>query len=99
MKRVIIAGATGRLGRAAARALQKSGHEVITTGRKPAAGNRLRVEGFHYQRCDLAGDRAVLRHLAEGCEAVVHCAALSSPWGRRRDFVTGNVEATREVLA
>ncbi|TZF80311.1 NAD-dependent epimerase/dehydratase family protein, partial [Cognatilysobacter lacus] len=32
-----------------------------------------------------------------GAAAVVHAAALSSPWGRRRDFVRANVDATENV--
>ena len=98
MKRVLITGATGFLGGAAARELRESGWEVIATGRNAAAGERLRKEAFRYERCDLPGDRVVLQRLAADCEAIVHCAALSSPWGRRSDFVLSNVEATREVL-
>jgi 2-alkyl-3-oxoalkanoate reductase len=99
MKRVLITGATGFLGGAAARALLDSGWEVIATGRNAAAGERLRHEGCQFHHCELPNDSAILRRLATGCEAIVHCAALSSPWGARADFVRSNVEATREVLA
>ncbi|MCB6146031.1 hypothetical protein LHK12_16155, partial [Providencia rettgeri] len=33
-----------------------------------------------------------------GCDAIWHCAALSSPWGKRQDFETTNVHAT-QILA
>jgi nucleoside-diphosphate-sugar epimerase len=32
------------------------------------------------------------------CDVVVHAAARSSPWGRRRDFLRQNVQATRHVI-
>jgi len=99
MKRVLITGATGFLGGATAHELKRSGYEVITTGRNPEAGEQLRSGGFRFERCALPGGKSVLKGLAEGCAAIVHCAALSAPWGRRADFVASNVEATREVLA
>lgn len=98
MKRILITGATGFLGGATARELKRSGYEVVATGRKTKVGEQLRSEGFHFERCDLASEKETLRRLADGCEAIVHCAALSSPWGRRADFQASNVAATRSVL-
>ena len=98
MKRVLITGATGFLGGAAARDLREAGWEVITTGRNTMIGEALQREGFAFTRCHLAEDPAGLRRLAEGCEAVVHCAALSSPWGSLRNFRACNVLATANVL-
>ncbi len=98
MKRVLITGATGFLGGAAARELREAGWEVITTGRNTTAGESLRCDGFAFTPCDLAEDMAALRRLVGACEAVVHCAALSSPWGSLRDFQASNITATRNVL-
>jgi len=99
MKRALITGATGFLGGAVAREMRKAGWEPITTGRNPVAGEALRRDGFAFTCCDLAEEPGLLCRLAEGCEAVVHCAALSSPWGAMRDFQACNVTATRQVLA
>ena len=98
MKRVLITGATGFLGGAAARELRRAGYEVVTTGRNAKAGEQLRSEGFVFERCDLTSDKTALLRLADGCETIVHCAALSSPWGSLSDFRACNVEATRSVL-
>lgn len=98
MKRVLITGATGFLGGAAAREMRRSGWEVIATGRNVEAGETLRRDGFTFEPCNLATDTDTLRHLVTGCEAVVHCAALSSPWGAPRDFQACNVLATQQVL-
>ena len=36
--------------------------------------------------------------LPPGVDYVVHCAALSSPWGRYNDFYSANVEVTKNIL-
>jgi nucleoside-diphosphate-sugar epimerase len=46
---------------------------------------------------DLVND--VLFPLVEGCDAIVHCAALSSPWGPAAAFDAANVLATERLLA
>ncbi len=96
--RVLVTGATGFLGGHAARLLKARGHEVVGTGRNAAAGARLEADGIPFVRGSL-GDADALAHATADCEAVLHSAALSSPWGRRRDFWRANVEGTRYVLA
>jgi nucleoside-diphosphate-sugar epimerase len=34
----------------------------------------------------------------QGCAAIVHCAALSSPWGTPQAFARANLDSTNEVL-
>lgn len=46
-----------------------------------------------------AGASQALNAAMGGVQAVVHSAALSSPWGTRQAFEQANVEGTREVLA
>ena len=36
---------------------------------------------------------------ADGCDAIVHCAALSAPWGTAADFEDANVNGTANVIA
>ncbi len=97
-KRVLITGATGFLGGAAARSLRHAGWDVCTTGRNVRAGEALALEGFRFEPLDLAGCGSKLHLLARNCDAIVHCAALSSPWGPKRAFDEANVRATRNVL-
>jgi nucleoside-diphosphate-sugar epimerase len=94
--KILLTGATGGLGRNAARHLREAGHRVVCTGRDRRILSNLAVEGFEAQAADLASDR--LESVLEGCEAVVHAAARSSVWGPDPEFVRDNVLATRRLL-
>ena len=77
------------------RALVSRGIEVRAQGRASA---RLRFDGAVQPVCADLADLAALTAAARGCDAVVHCAALSAPWGRPVDFEAANVTGTRHVL-
>ncbi len=96
MARVLVTGASGFIGRHVVMQLSRDGYAVRATGRD---AGRLAVLGRYAQtvRADLATDP--LDALVDGCTAVVHCAALSSPWGRAEAFALANVEATARLLA
>ncbi len=96
---VLVTGATGFLGGAVARHLQAQGWKVLTTGRNAAAGAVLKQAGIEFTACDLAHDAVTLGKLIMSSTHVVHCAALSSPWGKLSDFQAANVVATSNVLA
>ena len=99
MKRVLVTGATGFLGGAVARMLQREGVSVITTGRNLDMGAALEQDGVTFRACDLSADAAEVRKLVEGCDAVVHAAALSSPWGTPAQFQAANVTATQHIVS
>jgi nucleoside-diphosphate-sugar epimerase len=99
---VLVTGATGFLGGAVARRLVRRGEPVLATGRRADVGAALAAEGipFRAARLEATADVAALfarRPGAPPLRAVVHCAALSSPWGRRAAFEAANVTATRNV--
>jgi 2-alkyl-3-oxoalkanoate reductase len=107
--RILVTGATGFLGGAACKQLQAQGHELIASGRDLAKGARLvleargtarfdRAQHVRFEPADLC-DASATRRLCQDVDAVVHCAALSSPWGSRDAFQRANVEATRTLLA
>lgn len=91
-RRVLITGATGGLGKALVREALARGHEVRATGRAAYSGPG------EFVACDLTAPDADLYALAEGCQSVIHAAALSASWGRREDFAAANVEATHRML-
>lgn len=94
--RALVTGATGGLGRNLVERLQRDGHEVIATGRNRIVGGAIASDGIRFEAVDLTeGQR--LKNLSEGCDVVFHCAALSSPWGRREDFEAINVQGTINV--
>lgn len=101
-ERIIVTGATGFLGGATARTLQRTrpGCDVLGLGRDRARGAALAADGVAFEAVDLA--RVGVAALAEtfrGATAVVHAAALSSPWGRRADFERANVVASADVAS
>ncbi|MBP6268260.1 MAG: NAD(P)-dependent oxidoreductase [Rhizobacter sp.] len=106
--RVLVTGGTGFLGRHLVWRLSAAGHEVVFTGRNAgAAATVLRnSQSPSATRADFVpiehgkpGAERALHEAACAVDAVVHCSALSSPWGSRHAFEQANVVATREVLA
>jgi nucleoside-diphosphate-sugar epimerase len=95
---ILVTGATSGLGRNAVHALAQAGQAVRATGRDLSQGAALQQAGIAFERLDLAraGDLEIDR-LLDGVDAVWHCAALSSPWGRAADFQAANVVATRRL--
>lgn len=95
---ILVTGATSGLGRNAVHSLAQSGQAVRATGRNLAQGAALEQAGIAFVRADLARASDVeVDRLLEGVDAVWHCAALSSPWGRAADFQAANVDATQRL--
>ena len=93
VRRVAVTGATGFLGGDLAMALHKLGVEVIALGRHP---DKLGAMPMKTVQCDIT-DITTLRTAFRGCDAVIHAAALSSPWGQRAAFWRSNVLGSRVV--
>lgn len=101
--RVLVTGGTGFLGRHVVWRLASLGHNVIFTGRDQAAAAQvlaLLAGRAQYAPLEHGHDNAAERlvQLAAGADMLVHCAGLSSPWGRREAFERANVASAREAL-
>ncbi|WP_374412524.1 NAD-dependent epimerase/dehydratase family protein [Hydrogenophaga sp.] len=101
--KVVVTGGTGFLGRHVVWRLAAEGVNVVFTGRNPQAAQQVwdgAAANVSWVPLEHGTPTAAdtLAEIACGADAVVHCAALSSPWGRRRDFERANLDSTAEVL-
>ena len=96
--KILVTGATGFLGGRVARRYAEAGHAVVGTGRNADAGAQLESDGITFAKVPLS-ERDALIEACAGRDLVVHCAALSSPWGTPEAFETANVLGTENVLA
>ncbi len=92
--RVLVTGGTGFLGRAIVRALVAAGHDAVVFARR-ASSAELPGEAFDGD----VRDAGALLAASEGCEAVLHGAALVATWRPdRRAFDEVNVGGLRAVI-
>ncbi|MDF2388928.1 NAD(P)-dependent oxidoreductase [Nostoc ellipsosporum NOK] len=99
MGRVLVTGAPGFLGSHIAARLAAVGNTVLAQGRDPTRSAALRAAGHTVLRRDLSRPFDVEADAEFGeIDAIVHCAALSSPFGRLADFEAANVAATRNLV-
>jgi nucleoside-diphosphate-sugar epimerase len=99
----VVTGGTGFLGRHVAWRLAAGGHDVTFTGRDAAAAEevqRYSPQPIRWTRLVHGAPDAVerLTKLACGADGIIHCAALSAPWGAAADFLRANVTSTEEVI-
>jgi len=102
--KVVVTGGTGFLGRHTVWRLAARGDQVVFTGRN--AGEAEAVKALASRPVDFrlidhgsATARTMLSACCRDADAVVHCAALASPWGRRQAFEHSNIDAVDDVLA
>ncbi|MCT4607327.1 MAG: NAD-dependent epimerase/dehydratase family protein [Marinisporobacter sp.] len=97
IKKVLITGATGFLGNRVAIRLKGLGYEVTGVGRNKKKGEALKRKGIDFVLLDLENEEAVM-NICKNHEYIFHCAALSSPWGKYKDFYKSNVESTKNLI-
>ena len=95
---VLVTGASGLIGGNVARGLAAGGHQVAALLRPGSEVPAL--HGFAYRRVDGdVRDPASVERAIDGCDAVVHAAALVCMWqARERDMSEVNVDGSRHVF-
>lgn len=97
--KIVITGAGGFLGgRLAKHFAGICNGNVVATSRRIERRKELEMAGCHFLSGDLL-DSNFCTEIVQGAHAVVHCAALSAPWGRYIDFYDANVIVTKQLLA
>jgi len=91
MLRVLVTGASSMLGRAVVEGLVQRGDDVTCFQRRPSASQGRDVLG------DIR-DADAIASASQGCEAIIHLAALVAPRPRWRDAYDVNVGGTTNVL-
>ena len=96
MKRALVTGSGGFLGRAISERLLQRGVDVVgvNRGEYPA----LAELGVDQRRGDLS-EPAVALGAAAGCDTVFHVAAKAGVWGPYSSYASANITATENVLA
>jgi nucleoside-diphosphate-sugar epimerase len=98
--KVFVTGATGFIGGEVARQLRARGDEVVALVRSPEKGAKLTDLGCEPVAGDL-GDEGAIRRGIEGCDAVIHAAAVYEvgiPASERPAMREANVGGTERVL-
>lgn len=98
--KVFVTGGTGFIGGQVAQQLRERGDEVVCLVRNPAKAMRLRELGCELVDGDLGDERAI-RSGMEGCDAVIHAAAVYEvgiPASQRPAMREANVGGTERVL-
>jgi nucleoside-diphosphate-sugar epimerase len=94
--RILVTGATGFVGGAAARRLLADGDEVVTYVRDEAAAGELANLGADVRPGSI-GDPNAIADAANGCDAVLHCAAVSDVRAAPRALRWVNAAGTENV--
>ena len=92
--RILLTGSNGFVGKRIAADALARGWEVVGLGRSPSPAGPVSA----YVRHDLS-EPIPPAAVPGTVDAVVHCAALASPWAPPSAFVAANVHGTRNVVA
>jgi nucleoside-diphosphate-sugar epimerase len=98
--KVFVTGATGFIGGEVARQLRERGDDVVCLVRSPAKAAKLTGLGCETVAGDL-GDKEALRSGMEGCDGVIHAAAMYEvgiPKSQHPAMYEANVAGTENVL-
>lgn len=95
MKKVLVTGATGFLGKYLIEELLNNDYEVVAQGRKENVLNDIK-EKYNVQILKCSLDE--IKDVELKVDYVIHAAALSTVWGKWEDFYNSNIVGTENVI-
>ncbi len=98
MSTAFVTGGSGFIGGRLIRRLVRDGWTVKALARSESSAAKVRDAGAEAVMGDLDDVQAMAAG-AQGCDYAFHAAAALGEWGRREDFVHGNVTGTKNALA
>src|SRR5690242_17989166 len=96
MKKVVVTGGGGFIGKALVRELIGRGHQVAVIGRNHYP--ELAALGVQCHQGDIR-DLAFLERVLAGRDTVFHVAAKAGIWGPRSEYYAINVTGTSNIIA
>lgn len=95
--KVLVSGIAGLIGKSVCEELLANGHRVKGLDVRPISPD-LREQGVEMAYVNVADSLAVLQ-TADGCDAIIHCAAYAQPFGRTaEEMIRTNVLGTQNML-
>jgi nucleoside-diphosphate-sugar epimerase len=77
--KLALTGGSGRVGRAIAEEALRQGHSVVSIDRAPPPADIQEPENLHFVTADICDYEQLLRGF-EGCDALIHMAAIPTPF-------------------
>ena len=98
-QKIVITGAAGFLGGRTAKYLAQNfkDYSIVATSRSKGRNTEIESFGCQFINGDLVSE-SFCKQLTEGADIIVHCAALSAPFGPHDTFYNSNYIATRNLL-
>jgi nucleoside-diphosphate-sugar epimerase len=93
-----VTGGSGFIGGRLIKRLVADGKPVRALARSDSSAATVSALGAEAVRGDLS-DAGSMKAGAEGCDTAFHLAAHLGQWGKREDFIAGNVTGTENALA
>lgn len=95
--KILVTGGSGMLGSAILRLFHQQ-YELHFVARNPEIARKLQQDFRVTAHLFDLRDREATIQACKGMDAIIHCAALSSPWGTYQEFYQANVQATQHVV-
>lgn len=97
MKKVLVTGAYGFLGKYLIKELLDNGYKVVAFGRKKSELDKLKMKNVETYVGDFCIKKDIV-NASKDVDYIIHAGALSTVWGKRENFINTNVEGTKNVL-